>query len=175
MVLHLGGEVAEMEDRAAGERAGALDGALELADVAGPVVLHEQVQGFVGEGIGEAVFAFHAFEDVRCEQGDVAAPLAQGRDAKGDDIEAEVKVFAEAAGLDHLGEIAGGGGEDASGQRGPLIGADGQDDFVLQGAQQAALKVERELADFVEEDGFAFRPASRPTLARLVPGMAPLA
>ena len=55
VVLHLGGEVAEVEDGAAGEGAGALDGVLELADVAGPVVLHEQVQGFVGEGVGEAV------------------------------------------------------------------------------------------------------------------------
>ncbi len=115
VVLHLGGEVAEVEDGAAGEGAGALDGALEFADVAGPVVLHEQVKGFVGEGVGDAVLAFHAFEDVRGEQGDIAAALAQGGDAEGDDVEAEVEVFAEAAGFDELGEVAGGGGKDAGG------------------------------------------------------------
>jgi hypothetical protein len=111
------------------------------------------MQGFVCEGVGEAVFGFHAFEDVRREQRDIAAPLAQGGDAKGDDIETEVKVFAETAGLDQLGEIAGGRGEDAGCQRAALIGANGEDDFILQGAQEAALQIEREFADFVEEDG----------------------
>ncbi len=152
-VLHLGGEVAEVEDGAAGEGAGALDGALEFADVAGPVVLHEEVEGFVGEGVGEAVLAFHAFEDVGGEEGDVAAALAQGGDAESDDVETKVEVFAEAAGLDELGEVAGGGGEDAGGQGDALIGADGSNDFVLEGAVQAALKIEGEFADFVEEEG----------------------
>ena len=115
-VLHLGGEVAEVEDGAAGEGAGALDGVLELADVAGPVVLHEEMEGVVGEGVGDALLGLHALEDVRGEEGDVAAALAQGGDAQVDDVEAEVEVLAEAAGLDHVGEVAGGGGEDARGR-----------------------------------------------------------
>jgi len=164
VVLHLGGEVAEMEDGAAGERAGALDGALEFADIAGPIVLHEQVQGFIGEGVGDALFGFHAFEDVGGEQRDIAAPLAQGGDAEGDDVEAEVEVFAEVAGLDEVGEVAGGGGEDAGGQRNALIGADGEDDFILEGAEEAALEIEGELADFVEEDGLAFEAGEQANL-----------
>ena len=55
------------------------------------------------------------------------------------------------------------------------VGADGADLLFLQGAEEAALEVEGELADFVEEDGAAFggRRAGR-VLARVVPGMAPL-
>ena len=83
-VLHLGGEVAEVEDGAAGERAGAFDGVLELADVAGPVVLHEEVEGVVGEGVGECRCSrLDAFEEVGGEQRDVDRGARAGRGCGG--------------------------------------------------------------------------------------------
>ena len=104
VVLHLGGEVAEVEDGAAGEGAGAFDGVLEFADVAGPVVVHEQVQGVVGEGVGDAVFAPACVRGCGRRAGGCRRVRSRsGGDAEGDDVEAEVEVFAEAAGLDHAG------------------------------------------------------------------------
>jgi hypothetical protein len=144
-----------MKDGAAGEGAGAFDGLLELTDVAGPVVFHEEMEDVVGEGIGGALLDFDAFEDGACEEGDVSAALAQGGDAKVDDAEAEVEVFAEAAGFDHLGEVARGGGEDARGQRRGLVGADGADFLVLKGAEETGLKIEGKVADLIEEEGSA--------------------
>ncbi|MFN2460944.1 MAG: P-loop NTPase, partial [Candidatus Velthaea sp.] len=44
----------------------------------------------------------------------VGAALAQSRDAEVHDIQAEVEVLAKASGLHHGGQIAVGGGQDAS-------------------------------------------------------------
>ena len=72
-----------------------------------------------------------------------------------DDVEAEEEVLAEAASLDHVGEVAVGSGEDAGGDGDGLGGADGAHFFFLQGAEQLGLEVEGKLADLVEEDGAA--------------------
>jgi hypothetical protein len=92
---------------------------------------------------------------VSSEEGDVGLALAERRNAEVDDVEAEEEVFAEAAGLDHLGEIAVGGGEDAGVDGDGVVGADGANFFLLEGAEELGLEVEGEFADLVEEDSAA--------------------
>ena len=104
------------------------------------------------------------------EDGDVAAAVAQGRDAEVDDVEAEVEVLAEAALVDHGHEVAVGGGEDAGGDGVGLGGADRADLFFLEGAEQFGLEVEGELADLVEEDGAALGGAEQAFLVAVGAG-----
>ena len=97
----------------------------------------------------------HLGEEVVHELRDVLAALAQRRELDVDDREAEVEVLAEGALVDHLAQVAVGGGEHAHVDLDDLVAADALDLAVLEHAQQLGLQVEVELADLVEEDGAA--------------------
>ena len=91
-----------------------LDEVFQLADVAGPGVLLEGgecgvVDVLDGDAVGDAV----SLEEVLAEQRDVAGAIAQGWELDGDDVDAVVEVFAEAAGAGHLLEIFVGGADEA--------------------------------------------------------------
>jgi hypothetical protein len=86
------------------------------------------------------------------ERGDVAAALAQRRQAEADDIEAEEQVFAEAAGADLRRQIAVGGGEDAYIHPHRLRTPDAVDLALLHGAQQLGLQAQLHLANLVEQE-----------------------
>jgi hypothetical protein len=77
---------------------------------------------------------------------------AEWRDVEMDDIESPVEVFAEAALIDLLFEIAVGGGDDAQVDFAFAVLADATNGSFLQNAQQFGLKGERHLADLIEED-----------------------
>ena len=88
---------------AGGQDDAALHGVFQLADVAGPLVVHQQAQCFGGELAGrEAVFFGVELEEVRGEQRDVLLAVAQRRQFEADDVEAVEEVFAEAAFFDGL-------------------------------------------------------------------------
>ena len=92
----------------------ALDDVAELADVAGPVVGLELVDGGVGDfDAGAAVLLTELGEELAGEERDVLFAVAQGRDVEGDDVEAVEEVFAEVAAGDLLFEVFVGGGDDA--------------------------------------------------------------
>ena len=79
------------------------------------------------------------------------APLAQRRDVDADDVEPVVEVFAEASVGDELIEVGVGGGDDADvDELRPRL-AERLDLAGFEEAQQLRLRVERHLADFVEE------------------------
>ena len=78
-------------------------------------------------------------------------PLAQGRHVDGKHVEAIIEIFAEAAFLRQLGQVPVGGRDDAHIDLHRALGADGIDFAFLQHAQQFHLHVERQFADFVEE------------------------
>src|SRR6185312_17223270 len=80
--------------------------------------------------------------------------LAQGRHLHGHD-EAVEEILAESSALALGDEIAVGRADDARVEALIAIGADGLGLPVLDGAQQARLQVERELADLVDEQGAA--------------------
>src|SRR5262245_61523103 len=75
-------EIAGGDGLAFGEQHGALDHALELANVAGPAVCEERPLGtWIEVSARQSVFAAGALEEMFGEQEDIVAPLAQGRDA----------------------------------------------------------------------------------------------
>ena len=86
------------------------------------------------------------------EQRDVLAALAQRRHEDRDDVEAEVEVLAEAAGLDLAGQVLVGGREHAHVDADARRAADRLDDLLLQHAQHLGLRLQAHVADLVEED-----------------------
>ena len=88
------------------EHDGALDDVLELAHVARPVVLHQQVERLGRELEVRLVVLLAVFlEEVLREQRDVVLPLAQRRQVDVDDVQPVVEVLAEPSVLHHLLQI----------------------------------------------------------------------
>ena len=111
----LRGQVVGANDGPLAEQHGALDGVLERADVAWPIVGLEHRHRLIGEA--DEVLTLHAFgarvqEEAR-EHLDVFDALSQGRQVHVHHVEAVIEVLAEASG-GHLGlEVAVGGRDDA--------------------------------------------------------------
>ena len=131
----------------------ALDDVAELADVAGPVVGLELVDGGVGDfDAGAAVLLAELGEEFAREERDVLFAVAQGRDVEGDDVEAVEEVFAEVAAGDLLFEVFVGGGDDADVDVRGCGGADGVEALLVESAEDFGLGLEAHVADFVEEE-----------------------
>src|SRR5689334_5451303 len=86
----------------------------QLANVTRPGILHHAADGVVAEGgwvlpVEFAVLALEEFE----EDGDLLAPLAQGRNVDSDDVQTVEKVLAEHAVLDGALQLFVGGRENA--------------------------------------------------------------
>ena len=98
--------------RLAREHDESLDEVLKLADVAGPVVL---LQGFEERGFEFGRRADVLLGGLRCEvrgeDGDVFAPLAQRRQVQRHDVETIEEVLTEAPVLDLMFEVAVRGGD----------------------------------------------------------------
>ena len=87
--------------------------------------------------------------------GDVLGPLAQGRQADRHDVEPVEQVLAEQALADQLAQVAVGRGDDAHVGADRRAAADRGVLALLQHAQQARLRLDRHVADLVEEQGAA--------------------
>ena len=98
-------------------------------------------------------------QDMLREQQDVAAARAQRRHRDRDDVDPIEQILAEPLLLDLGLEIAVGRGDDARLERHLLVAADRAHLALLEHAQQLDLHLERHLADLVEEDRAARRPA----------------
>ena len=87
------------------------------------------------------------------EEGDVVAPLAQGRHVEGDDVEAEVEVLAERPPADLVLELLVGGRDHphVHGHRGGA--AHRLDLLLLEGAQDLGLGLQGHVPHLVEEQG----------------------
>ena len=124
-------------------------------------------EGGRGERGRTAAPGREAGEEVRGEEGDVLAPLAQGRDADGEDVEAVEEVLAEGALYGRSLEVAVGGRDHAHVDAHRARGADGAHLAELEGAQEAHLQRRRHLADLVEEDRAASGLLEEALLVRL--------
>src|SRR3954471_8663055 len=98
---------------------------------------------------------------------DVLASLPQGRDADLDDIEPVVEILAEPARADLVGQIAIGGGDQPDIHLDVVVRSHRPDAPLLDGAKQLYLKVERELADLVEEERSVLGGLEEPLLGAL--------
>ena len=90
------------------------------------------------------------------QKGDVFAAFAEGGDLDGEDVQAVVEVFAEAAGGDFFFEVAVGGADDADVGAAGAVFADAFIEPFLEDAEQFALEGQGDFADFIEEEGAAF-------------------
>ena len=153
--LDMGRDLRELGDgelRPVGQHDGAEHGVLELAHVAGPGIAGQQLERLLGDaGDATAFLGGEAREEVHGEVRHVLEALAQRRHPDREHVEAVVEVLAELAVLDQLDHVAVGGGDQAEVDLHRPLGADGIDLALLQRAQQLDLRVERQLADLVEE------------------------
>ena len=141
---------------ALGQQDGPVDGVLQLAHVAAPVVRLQQGHGVVVDGrdrhaVGVGVLA----HEVLAQDLDVARPLAQRRQVHVDDVEAEIEVLAELAGADLFFQVAVRGRQHADIDLDRLGAADAVDLALLDGAQQLGLEARIHLGDFIEQQGAA--------------------
>src|SRR5437899_6002445 len=94
-------------------------------------------------------------EIVLCEANEIRSPVAQRRHLDSDDVEPEIKIFAESAIGDAFLEVATGGGDDAHLGFARDIFAEPLIFTFLKQTEQFGLNLDREIADFIEEQGAA--------------------
>ena len=103
---------------------------------------------FIGQG--------ELANEVVDQRRDIVAALAQRRQFDVEDIEPVEKVGAELALLDQLFQILVGGGDAAEVHLDDLVAAHARDLALLQNAQQIGLRLQADVANFVEENRSAF-------------------
>src|SRR6267378_1045896 len=143
----------DLERRSRRQNDRTLDNVLQLAHVAGPRVADEQVHRLGRDAFGRlAESPGEATDEERHELGDLLDALAQRRRTDREDAQPVEEVVAKPAAPHRVLEIAIGGRDDTDvGARG-RAGADGLEFPLLQHAEELHLRVERELADLVEEN-----------------------
>ncbi len=139
-----------------GQNSGALDGVLELANVARPGVgLDEAARSGAELEIGLAKFAAESFEKIFGEEDGVAAAFAKRRDGDGHGGDAEVEIFSKLF-FAHGGlEIAVGGGDQPDVDFDGGGAADAVEAAFFEDAEEFGLDGGRQVANFVEEESAA--------------------
>src|ERR1043165_5627841 len=164
-------DAGDVELRPVAAQQGALEDVAQLADVAGPVVVAEHALGLARDRQARlAEVAREALEDVRGEQRDVVAALAQRRDEKLQGTDAVVEVLAKAVLLDERAEVAVRRCDQAHVDGAILHVAEAAEAFLLEHLQQAGLNLRVHVADLVEEHRAAMRDFEQPLLRRYGPG-----
>jgi hypothetical protein len=142
-----------IENGASREDNAALEEIFELADVTWPRPLNKCFHGGVRDTLNHLAHAAAVHGDkVTGEKHDVADALAQGRRGDGKDFEAIVKIRPELFFSDHGGEVTIGCGNEPHVHRDGPGAAESFELALLNGAQELGLQVERQLADFIEEE-----------------------
>ena len=103
-------------------------------------------------------------EEVLRQQRDVLLALAQGRQRHRDDVQAVVEVLAELPLLHHLAQVDVGRGDDPHVHLDVLDAAKPHELAFLDHAQQLGLRLERDVADLVEEDAALVGELEQPLL-----------
>ena len=146
------GELGGVDGVGGADYEGAFDDVFEFADIAWPVVIHEDFHGFRGDAGDVFVLeAVEAFDEVAGEEGDVLLAHSQGREFESDDIDAVEEVFAEASFPDHGGEVTVGGGDNPGVTGFGSGAAEGFIAVILKEAEQPHLEGGGDLADLIEE------------------------
>ncbi|MNQ75336.1 hypothetical protein D3C85_901260 [compost metagenome] len=154
--LDIDAQQVERDARALAEDHRPLDGVLQLAHVARPVVVADRLERLGGELQRLAAHARTlAGQEHPGDLQHVVLALAQRRQAQRDDVQAVVEVLAELAVLGQVLQVAVGRGDQAHVDLLRLHRADPADLAFLEDAQQARLGLQRQLADLVEEQGAA--------------------
>ncbi len=108
------------------------------------------------ELFGRQALAFYIREEMSDQVRNILGALAQGRQAKRNDIQAEEQILAEQAVLFELPEILVGRGDNADVGLDRRAAANGRVFALLQHPQQSRLRFHRHVADFVEKQRATF-------------------
>src|SRR5262245_9527552 len=131
----------------------AFDEVAEFADVTGPRIAQQDFERSIGKFAGTLAISGAEFvEEMAREDGDVFLAIAQGRNKKGNYVEAIEEILAEAAVGNLLLEILVGGGDDADIHADRLIGTDGFEALLFEHPENFGLRAEAHVADLVEEE-----------------------
>ena len=150
--------MAELDLGAVAHDDAVLDHGAQLADVAGPIVVHEGGQDVVGKGFhGLAIGLGDVFEKVVAEDKEITLALPQRGHVQGDNAEAPIQIFPEGALFDHLSEVAIGGGDDADIDLDGLTAADALDGLLTESAEELDLGAGVDFTDLIQEQGTAVR------------------
>ncbi len=150
---------------APGEDGGPLNDVLQFPDVAGPAVVLEGLESLRREPADILPDAAGVLGEKVERQGlDVLAPLPQGGEGDGDDVEPVVEVFPEAPGLDLLGKILVGCGHEADVDAFRGGGPHGDELSLLDDPQELCLDRGGDVADLVQEQGAAVGLLQEPLL-----------
>ena len=137
-----------------------------FAHVARPLILGQQLHVTVRDRHRSKTEAVRReLREVLGKRSDIARPIAQRRDHDRKHREAVVEIFAKRLLFDHAGQMAVRGGHDSHVHFDRPLSADANQLGLLDHAQQADLRRECELADFVEEQ--------RAAVGLLEPALAP--
>jgi len=137
-----------------GKNYGALDNVFQLAHIARPIVIHQELQRR-GSKVAQRLVVFLAVADEEMgeQRRNILAAVAQGGQRQMNDVQAMVKIFAEAAFADEREQFHVGSGDDADVDL-DLLGATETHEFALLNyAQKLGLRFRADGGDFVEEDG----------------------
>src|SRR5262245_24092466 len=142
-----------IEGRAAPENRGTLDRVFELADIARPIVGDGAIEKRGRDSLKRlAQLAGDLCKEVADERRDVLAPLAQRRDRHRKDVEPIEEVGAEGTRADLRLQIAIRAGDHTHVGAQRARPANPLELLLLEHAQQLRLRLERQLADLVEEE-----------------------
>ena len=160
---HVRRQVVAQDELAVAEDDRALHGVAQLADVPRPLVAAEDLQG---QGVHPrhvlARLGVELVHEVLHQDGDVLAPVAQGRQGDLEDVEAEEEVLPEALGLDLRLELAVRRAEHPDVHLQLHLAAQPAQPPLLEDPQQLGLQLEGDLPHLVQEERPPVRPARRP-------------
>jgi len=148
-----------------GQSHGALDGILQFADVAGPVVVLQHFISVLGDPQpGETAFLGQSLQEESCQQTDVLGAFTEGGNVNPHDVEPVKQIFAKFPLLHFLFQIAMRGGNDADIRPEGLVATHPGIFALLQDAENLALQGHGHVADFIQEQ--------RPAITLLEPSLA---
>ena len=133
----------------------ALNGVFELADIARPVIVADEVHHFFVKELAGPVFLVVLFQKIVGQQDNILLALPQGRNGYLDDVQAPVEVGAELLLFDELDEVLVGGGSDAHIHMLESVAPHRDITLILQHVQDFGLKRQGQLADLVQKEGTA--------------------
>ena len=143
---------------------------LEFADIARPAVALDGVERTRVEGLARQPIGGGAVEEVPRQRRDVVDARPQRRQAQRHDVQPVEQVFAKPPGIDQAAQVLVGRRDDADvGALDPRA-ADRGEVARLEDAEQPGLRVQRHVADLVEEQCPALRLLEPPRRPRRGPG-----
>ena len=144
------------DDRRAGHHINAVDHVSEFSDIAGPIVVGQQLSGLAVDGLAFSIVDAHRLFHEKIAAGhDVLRAFPQRRNRQIEDHQPVIEVFSEKSFLDHLLKGTIGGGDDSDIYRDVLGAANPGNLIGFQRPQQLCLRVEGQLGNLVEKQGAA--------------------